>query len=124
MAKNGATLVLLPTHDWANEASLHYTHVAYRAIENRIAIVKSDYGWDSAFVDAYGRSHAFVNTTTFGSRAVHVVDLPFESTGITVAAAFNDVLGWLFAIACICFVLEDLWLCSAISSTPVEVGDD
>lgn len=55
VAGNGARIIAVPSMDWAAIADLHYTHVVFRAIENRVSMVKADVGFSSAAVDPYGR---------------------------------------------------------------------
>jgi apolipoprotein N-acyltransferase len=55
VAAEGARLVAVPTADVEGIARIHYTEMVFRAIENRVAVVKGDEGWDSAVFDPYGR---------------------------------------------------------------------
>ncbi|MEW5933494.1 MAG: hypothetical protein AB1816_07925, partial [Bacillota bacterium] len=53
VARNGARLLTVPSFDWLAIAHKHYTHLVFRAIENRVSAVKADVGF--AIVDPYGR---------------------------------------------------------------------
>ncbi|RME64250.1 MAG: carbon-nitrogen hydrolase family protein, partial [Caldilineae bacterium] len=56
ITRNGAQLILVPSHDWPQIAMKHYTHLVFRAVENRVSLVKADNsGNDSVIVDPYGR---------------------------------------------------------------------
>jgi len=55
LAAQGAQLIAVPSNDWGTIADKHYTHVVFRAVENRVAMVKADGGFNSAIVDPYGR---------------------------------------------------------------------
>jgi apolipoprotein N-acyltransferase len=37
ITRNGAQLILVPSHDWPAIATKHYTHLVFRAIENRVS---------------------------------------------------------------------------------------
>ena len=50
-----AQVVAVPSHDWGEIASTHYTHLVFRAVENRLSFVKADAAWDSAVIDPHGR---------------------------------------------------------------------
>ena len=55
VARAGAQLIAVPSFDWEKIAPKHYTHLVFRAVENRVAMVKADVGFDSVIVDSYGR---------------------------------------------------------------------
>jgi apolipoprotein N-acyltransferase len=55
LARNGAILLAVPSSDWPAIADKHYTHLVFRAVETRAAVVKADFGFDSAIIDPYGR---------------------------------------------------------------------
>ena len=55
IAGAGAKLIAVPSFDWEKIAPKHYTHLVFRAVENRVAMVKADIGFDSVIVDSYGR---------------------------------------------------------------------
>jgi apolipoprotein N-acyltransferase len=62
-ARNGAQMILAPSIDFASVADLRSASTAFRAIENRVAMVKADVAWDSVIVAPNGR--------VLGSTAVH-----------------------------------------------------
>jgi apolipoprotein N-acyltransferase len=74
-ARRRAQVVAVPSHDWGAIAGTHYTHLVFRAVENRLSMVKADAAWDSVAVDPYGR----ILTRAVhpdGGRALLVTDVP------------------------------------------------
>ena len=53
VADMGTSLILNPSEDWA-AARGHFAAAVFRAVENRVAIAKSDWGWDSAIIGPDG----------------------------------------------------------------------
>ncbi len=106
MARNGAQLIAVPSRDWPAIATKHYTHVVFRAVENRVAMVKSDSsGNDSAIVDPYGRIIERA-VTPGGSEAILVADVPL-GTGNTLAVRLGDWVGWLCLAGVFFFIVLD-----------------
>ncbi len=93
LARQGAQLIAVPSNDWPGIAHKHYTHVVFRAIENRTAMIKSDGGYDSALVDPYGR---VLSLAVFpeGGEATLVSDVPL-GTGSSLAVRLGDWVGWI-----------------------------
>ena len=109
VARNGAQLILVPSHDWPEIATKHYTHLVFRAVENRISLVKADSGGnDSAIIDPYGRIIAAA-ITPGGDRTGQVVmaDVPL-GTGDTLAARLGDWTGWIALAGMIFFIVYDV----------------
>ena len=71
----------------------HYVLAVFRALETGSAVVKSEYGRDSAIVDGYGAVLASV-VTPEGSEAVLVADVTARP-GLPLAARWGDWVGWL-----------------------------
>lgn len=98
VARGGAQLVAVPSQDWGSIAHKHYPLLVFRAIENRMAMVKADWGYDSAVIDPYGR----ILDRTISSESTQgllVADVPLRS-GRTIANRIGDWPGWvLVAIA-------------------------
>jgi apolipoprotein N-acyltransferase len=61
VADLGAAMILNPSEDWA-AARGHFAASVFRAVENRIAVAKTDWGWDSAIIDPFGRIFASYNS--------------------------------------------------------------
>ena len=55
MTRKGARLIAAPSNDVDAIAETHYTHLIFRAIENRVPTIKGDSGYDSAIIDQWGR---------------------------------------------------------------------
>lgn len=60
----GAGIVAVPSGDWGRIASIHYTHLIFRAVENNLAMIKADGGFDSAIIDPQGRVLAHTASST------------------------------------------------------------
>jgi len=55
VARSGADLIAVPSGDWPGIADVHYAHLVFRAVENRVVMIKADRSYDSAIIDPYGR---------------------------------------------------------------------
>ena len=65
VADLGASLILNPSEDWS-AARNHFAASVFRAVENRVAVAKCDWGWDSAIIDGMGVIRAI-----FDSRSIN-----------------------------------------------------
>lgn len=93
VARNGAQLIAVPSLDGPSLAASHYGMAVFRAVENRVAVVKSDgSGSDSAIIDPYGRILERA-VTPEGGEVVLVADVPL-GIGKTVSARLGDWVGW------------------------------
>lgn len=108
VTRQGAQIIAVPSNDWSGIAYKHYTHVVFRAVENRVAMIKSDGGYDSAVVDPYGRVLALA-TFPEGGEATLVADVPVGS-GKSIASQWGDWFGWLCLAAMAFFVVGERWL--------------
>jgi apolipoprotein N-acyltransferase len=92
----GAALILTPSEDWS-AARTHFAASVFRAIENRVAIAKSDWGWDSAIISPTGEI-----VKMFNSKKIHRQILTAD---VTVYPQFQG--GWnrirhsLFPLVCL-----------------------
>jgi apolipoprotein N-acyltransferase len=92
-AANGAQLIAVPSNDWPGLASKQYTSLVFRAVENRVALVKADSGLDSAIIAPTGQIIALAitdppaATTLLTSVALGRGDAPLIHLG--------DWVGWL-----------------------------
>lgn len=109
MAAQGAQLVGVPSNDWSSIADKHYTHVVFRAIENRVAMVKADGSFNSAIIDPYGR---IIELAVFpeGGEATLVADVQIGHGGGTITTRLGDWLGWLALAGMIFFTFGGKWL--------------
>ncbi|MBC7231699.1 MAG: hypothetical protein H5T68_00445 [Chloroflexi bacterium] len=89
-------------------ATKHYTHLVFRAVENRVALVKADNsGNDSVIVDPYGRIIAAA-VTPGGDKVGQVViaDVPL-GTGESLAVRWGDWTGWIALAGMVFFIIYD-----------------
>ncbi|MBN2389776.1 MAG: hypothetical protein JXR84_03575 [Anaerolineae bacterium] len=108
LTRQGAQLIAVPSNDWPGIAYKHYTHVVFRAVENRAAMVKADGGYDSAVVDPRGRVLALA-THPEGGEATLVADVPLGN-GNSLAARLGDWFGWLCLAGMAFFTVGEGWL--------------
>jgi apolipoprotein N-acyltransferase len=109
MVAQGAQLIGVPSNDWGSIADKHYTHVVFRAIENRVAMVKADGSFDSAIIDPYGR---ILELAVYpeGGEATLVADLQIGNGRGTVNTHLGDWLGWLALAGLAFFTFGGSWL--------------
>lgn len=93
MAQQGAQIVAVPSNDWAAIAEKQYTHLVFRAIENRVAMVKAEDAFNSAIIDPRGNVVSKAVSTT-PQQALLVSDVTVADT-TTLYARTGDWLGWL-----------------------------
>ena len=107
VANATAQVIVVPSYDWPELAPVHYTHMVFRAIENRVSMIKADVGFDSAIVDPYGRILKKVVTPTAGVMAVLVADIPLGDGG-TLVMRWGDWVGWIALGGLALFHITDL----------------
>ncbi|MDW8425392.1 MAG: nitrilase-related carbon-nitrogen hydrolase [Meiothermus sp.] len=105
MARRGAQVVAVPSQDWATIADKHYTHLVFRAVENRLSMVKADGGFDSAIIDPWGRVLRLANYPQ-GSEATLVADVPLGRADAP-AVRLGDWVGWLGLLGLVGFTVAD-----------------
>jgi apolipoprotein N-acyltransferase len=96
MAEGGAQLIATPSADVPSIGKVHFTHMVFRAIENRVSMVKADNEFDSVILDPYGRVIRKVDTSAGGRRATLVGAVPLGE-GHSPWVRLGDWLGWLCA---------------------------
>jgi len=106
VARNGAQLIAVPSFDWPAVAAKHYSHIVFRAVENRVALVKADVAFDSAIVDPWGRILARA-VTPKPEQAILVADVPL-GTADAPAIRLGDWVGWLCLVGMGVFVALDI----------------
>lgn len=118
LARQGVQLVGVPSNDWGSIAEKHYTHVVFRAVENRIAMVKADGGFDSAIIDPFGR---IVSLAAFpeGGEATLVADVQIGSGRGTITSRLGDWMGWISLAGMLFFSFGGSWLVKKASK---EIG--
>jgi apolipoprotein N-acyltransferase len=93
IANNGAQLILVPSGDWPGIADKHYAHLVFRAVENRVAMIKSDRSYDSAIIDPYGRIiDSYVSKAPAVATLVADVDI---INGNPIQRYLGDWIGWI-----------------------------
>lgn len=92
VVRNGAQILLIPSADWPEITYKHYTHAIFRAVENNVSVVKSEWAYDSCFIDPYGR---IINKSLDpkGKRSVLVEEVPLGN-GKTIQILLGDNIGW------------------------------
>ena len=94
MAEGGARLIATPSADVPSIGKVHFTHMVFRAIENRVSMVKADNEFDSVIIDPYGRVIRKVDTSKGGLQATLVGSVPLGE-GTSPWVSLGDWLGWL-----------------------------
>ena len=91
LARDGAQVVAVPTHDWAAYAGTQLAHLRVRAAEHRVAIVKADWRYGSAIVAPDGSIVAATPVAT-PLETMLVADVAVMTPG-TPYSASGDWLG-------------------------------
>lgn len=104
MARGGARLVAAPSADVPAIARTHYTHLVFRAIENRVSMVKADLDFDSAIIDPYGRIVRRAVSADGGLQATLVADVPL-GTGKSPWVSYGNWFGWLCVVGMLGFAV-------------------
>ena len=85
--RRGAGIVAVPSQDWGRIASIHYTHLVFRAAENHLTMIKADGGYDSAIIDPNGR--IVTHTTTSKPQAWLLVRKVTVGSGTSAAESLQ-----------------------------------
>jgi apolipoprotein N-acyltransferase len=93
VTRRGAQLVAAPSFDWPAIAHKHHTHLVFRAIENRVAMVKADVAFGSTIVDPYGRILARA-VTPGAEQRILVADVALGRRD-TLVTRLGDWMGWI-----------------------------
>jgi apolipoprotein N-acyltransferase len=119
VAANGARLIAAPSNDWAGLADKQYTFLVFRAVENRVAVVKADTGLDSVIIAPTGEIVARSVSSTvrpdilLASVALGRGDAPLIRLG--------DWVGWLCIAGTLLFAaLGPLTQRRALRGVPVQ----
>ena len=96
VAANGAQMILAPSIDFESVADVRSASTAFRAIENRVAMVKADVAWDSVIIAPNGR---VVTSTAVhaerGDSALLVADIPMGPRGAPFTRFSGAPFRWL-----------------------------
>lgn len=107
LARQGAQLLTLSTHDWVGQSSTYGVQTRLRAVENGVAIVKSDWEVGSLITDPWGRLLAAAPTEET-AETILVADVPLAEGG-TPYTRICDVLGYLCLGGMVLFVGAQWW---------------
>jgi apolipoprotein N-acyltransferase len=102
MAAGGALLVAAPSADVPAIAETHYTHLVFRAIENRVSMAKADNEFDSAIIDPYGRILRRAVSSDGGLQATLVAEVPLGA-GDSPWVRWGDWFGWTTVVGMVGF---------------------
>jgi apolipoprotein N-acyltransferase len=105
-ARNGAQLIAASSNDWPELYDKEYIIPMYRAIENRVALIKADTQYDSVIVDPYGRILS-LSISAQGTEALVMAEVPI-GTADTPQVVLGDWVGWLCLSGMIVFMLHGL----------------
>jgi apolipoprotein N-acyltransferase len=108
MTRGGARLIATPSSDVSSIAVTHYTHLVFRAIENRVSMVKADSRFDSAIIDPWGRVLASTVDPSGTTQATLVADVPLGS-GDSPWVRYGNWFGVLVVAAAVAFAGVGLW---------------
>jgi apolipoprotein N-acyltransferase len=98
MTRGGARLIATPSSDVPSIAVTHYTHLVFRAIENRVSMVKADSRFDSTVIDPWGRVLASTVDPGGDTQATLVADVPLGS-GDSPWVRYGNWFSWLTVVA-------------------------
>jgi apolipoprotein N-acyltransferase len=104
-ARSGAQLIAAPSNDWQSLHDKQYLMPVFRAIENRVAMIKADTQYDSVIVDAYGRILS-LTVSSRGADAIVIGDVPLGRADAP-QVVLGDWIGWLGLIGMIAFMLYE-----------------
>ncbi len=90
LAHMGASLVAIPTHDWAAYTAPHIRHLRLRAAEHRLAIAKADWRYGSVVIAPGGEVVAGSSLDQPREELV-VADVPLSTPG----ALYTETGDWL-----------------------------
>jgi apolipoprotein N-acyltransferase len=109
MVRQGAQLIAVPSNDWGSIADKHYSHVVFRAIENRVAMIKADGGYNSAIIDPFGHILALASFPE-GGEATLVAEVQLGNGLGTLNSRLGDWTGWIGLAGMIFFTFGSGWL--------------
>ncbi len=93
VAANGARIIAAPSWDWPAIAAKNYAHPLFRAVENRVTLIKADCGYNSVIIDPYGRI-IDRDISPEPNVAILVTDVPLGRSN-ALQTRLGDWFGWL-----------------------------
>ncbi|MEY2468080.1 MAG: apolipoprotein N-acyltransferase, partial [Actinomycetota bacterium] len=121
MARHHAQIVAVPSLDPPGDATTHYPLLVFRAIENRLTMVKAESKFASVILDPYGRIVASA-VSRAGKRATVVADVPLGS-GRSPFVTFGDACAWLAVAAAVALPVWALRRARPLRETLDDVAD-
>lgn len=103
LAGQGAHLLTVSSHDWAEMSEAHSVQACLRAVENRVAVVKADWEVGSLVCDPWGR---LVVAAPFDrtAEAILVADVPLLPVSGTPYTRLGDLLAYVCLVGGIAFL--------------------
>lgn len=100
VARNGAQMILAPSIDFESVADVRTSSTVFRAVENRVAMVKADVAWDSVLAAPNGQVITrTVIKTELGGEALLVADVPMGPGGAVFTKFGGYPFQWLAYLA-------------------------
>lgn len=103
LAGNGAQLIAAALNEFGGFGEQYWTHVTFRAVENRVAMVVTSRQTGSAIIDPHGRQLA-LSLKPHGEKVTLIGDVPLGS-GNTPYQALGDWMGWISLAGWVFFVV-------------------
>jgi apolipoprotein N-acyltransferase len=103
MTRNGARIIAAPSADPRVITTTHWTHLVFRAIENRVPTAKADTGADSAIIDPWGRVVTKALNPSGHGQVTLLADVPL-GTGDTLVVRWGDWFGWVCLVGAAAFL--------------------
>lgn len=104
LALKGAQLIAVPTLEVPGIALEQVAQSVLRAVENRVAVVKTDAAYAAAIIDPYGNIIALRNASPNGAAFALVSDVPLRTT-TTLYSRLGDWPGWLSLAGFVFFIV-------------------
>ncbi|MBN2002270.1 MAG: carbon-nitrogen hydrolase family protein [Anaerolineae bacterium] len=104
LARNGAQLIAAPTLETAGIATENLAQSVLRAVENRVAVVKTDAAYAAAVISPHGDIVALRDGSPDGAAFALVANVPL-GTGPTLYSRLGDWTGWLSLAGFVFFIV-------------------
>lgn len=103
LTRNGAQLISAGLNEFGGFGEQFWTHITFRAVENRTAFVVASRETGSTIIDPHGRQIA-LSLVSDGEQAILVQNVQLGS-GETFYTLTGDILGWLSLAGYVVFVV-------------------
>jgi apolipoprotein N-acyltransferase len=118
LAKNGAQLVSAGLNEFGGFGEQFWTHVTFRAVENRTAMVVAARSTGSALIDPYGRQITL--DISPNTQVVLVGDVTLGVGNGTQYSSLGDILGWVMLAAYIGMIVLQIRVEKRLKEPEVE----